>query len=59
MTEAAWSRNPRAMLESLRDGRRLYLEHFPQDLNDDLLSEFSLVEAKILCLLEAESRRVS
>src|SRR5262249_6592750 len=59
MVDAAAIRSPRAMLESLRDGRKLYLEVFPDDPTDDLLAEFAATEVKLMRLMELESRRLA
>jgi len=62
MTETAYGRDPRRMLESLRKGRELYLEFLHgAEPDKTLMAEFAAVEAKTLAAMErrARNRRVS
>ena len=60
MVDAAWNRNPHSMLESLREGRKLYLEYFPDtDPSDSLMSEFAVTEARLINLVEAANKRLA
>jgi hypothetical protein len=59
MADAAASRSPRLMLESLRAAKSLYLETFRFAPDPDLLAELDATEAKLIRLVEREGWRVS
>jgi hypothetical protein len=55
MTEAAWARDIRGMLKSMREGRQLYLTYLrgtPAD--ESLIAEFAALEARLVARIERE-----
>jgi hypothetical protein len=61
MTEAAWARDVRGMLKSMREGRALYLTYLPRGVPADeaLIAEFAALEARLVAQIEREQRAVS